>query len=401
MLVRYLFVGVLVGCDSAPAPPPKPSAPAAPAPRVVPATFGETPESVPSWTLPQEARCPKMPDAPERWAALEQPRSFDELIDALLVCSVQIAAKNDPSHFPWGGWHPPSHGDDSAPLAVTGSDWDTVNGPDALIRFRIGTQREISFWGPEDHWAMYASIPRLTLHRGDSVHVDVWDRDITANEPISSVDTLFDGTFPWRFEAKWLRFDCRAATASETRQWASPLGAKIDKVLGALAHDRPEAGSSFRQPGVEGLKSSLRLFEQPNFRYYAGYLGWEAPEVQQRLRTLSALENGWPDKVRAAVAVAVSAATPLGKRTTIGRAGSISVDAVASCSSGACYRVIAEKGVDDFEIVSCEGDSLPAEVSEEAKGVTLLRIPTGSPCLLEVGDDRHVRRAFALRPQKK
>lgn len=134
-----------------------------------------------------------MPDARERWAALDGTRTVDALTEGLLICSVQIAAKNDPTHFPWGGWHPPTSGDDTFRPVRSGSDWDSVNGPDALIRIRLGTDAPISLWGPEVHWAMFISIPRITLSKGERVAVDVWDRDLTVNEPISRIDTTFDG----------------------------------------------------------------------------------------------------------------------------------------------------------------------------------------------------------------
>lgn len=362
--------------------------------------FGETPGLVPSWSLPQEARAPKMPDAAERWTSLEAPRTIDTLTNGLLICSVQIAAKNDPTHFPWGGWHPPTNGDDSDRPTFTGADWDTMNGPDALIRFRLGSDRAISLWGPENHWAMYVSIPRVTLHRGEAVQIDVWDRDLTENEHISTIDTTFGGTFPWRFEAKWLRFDCRGAPDAEAQAWAAPIGAKIDKIFSALDSGKPEERLDFSAPGLEALKSPLRLFGQPNLRYYAGYLGWESPELQARIHRLAAAENSWNGKVRVAVLAAAARAAPPGKIVELGEGSSLSITATDG-PSGASYSLRAPRGLPDLQIVGCDGTTVPAKISAVRDGTYTLTTPTSDNCLLRTIDLHREPHDLSLRPAPK
>jgi hypothetical protein len=311
--------------------------------RSVPARSGAA--AAPPWAPSEERRAPKMPDGGKRWQELTAPIDLDAFVDGLLICKVGIATKSQPTYFPHGGWRLPA-----------GPDWDTFNGPDPLIRFRFGGDAPISLWGPEDHWEMFISVPRVTLRRGEAVRIDVWDRDVTANEFIGTIKARFDGHFPWEVAARYLRFDCRGADARLAREWAAPWEARLDGALAAIEAAEPDENrfDFGTPPQIDGLKRSLRLGTDVNFRYYAGFLGWDADEVHARLERFAALEAAWNARVREKVRALVAAAVAPSAWADTGNGWSMRVEPT-TCHRATCIAV------------SLQGGALPCHNRDFAK----------------------------------
>jgi hypothetical protein len=231
-------------------------------------------------------------------------QELERLDDGLLICHAGIAFKSDPNHWPKGSWHPSavSH------WVLTdrgGGDWDSLNGPDTRFRFRFGNREPVELWGPEDHWEMFITLPRVTLARGENIRVDVWDRDATTQEYISGFDTTFNGRFPLYLEWPWVRLECVAWTSAQAHQRAKPLLEKVDAALATIDGATPslERYDLGRPHEIDALKSP---WFSPNLRYLAGHLGWDAPEVQARLERLRLGEAGWSRKWQAFLVAQVS-----------------------------------------------------------------------------------------------
>jgi hypothetical protein len=312
--------------------------------------FGENAAMVPTWSLPEERRAPKMPDAEKQWKQLG---STDvDKFNGLLICHVQIASKNDPDHWPWGSWHPPTVTQEKYERIQQGKeknvgDWDTFNGPDALFRFRFAAQKAIQLYGPEDHWQMFISIPRLSFASGDPVRIDVWDRDVTSREFISTIEAKFDGHFPWSLEAKYLRFDCRGVEQARAEELARPWRDKLDGVLAKIeaAVPDPDKLDFGLPPDIDLLKSSLRWGNEVNFRYYAGYLGWDDPEVHARLLRFAAAEGAWHGKLQVKMQEIASASPLPGQWLDTGKGWSLRAARVKCDDGGQCVAVETKGGL--------------------------------------------------------
>jgi hypothetical protein len=238
-----------------------------------------------------------MPDADRYWRDLETPEHVEALVDGLLICHVSVATASRPDDFPRGGWNVPRE-----------RDWDAFNGPDLRLRFQFRDE-VVGLFGPDDHWEMFVSIPAVTLRRGDRVQVGVWDRDVMSDQSIGRASAVFAGEFPWRFDARHLRFDCRGADNARARAWAAPWAAQIDAALDRIAAARPDpAASDFGEPvEIEELRNNWRGASRASFRYYAGFLGWRDADVQRRLTRYRDEVHRWNERIRE---VAPAAARP-------------------------------------------------------------------------------------------
>jgi hypothetical protein len=260
---------LLAGCSPQPQKqaPPKP-----PDPKPTVNDWGENSAVVPSWPPPQDRRAPQIPKG---WQLAEKMAPAEmNLSDGLLVC----------------------HG------VLEKLSWDTFAGPDTLVRFRIGNQRAISFWGPEDSFDFYISIPRLTMAKGDEVVIDLWDRDENdSTEYMTTVKATFDGKFPWLLSGPHVSFECRAATVETARDWAEPWRKKVDRDLALI-----EQAQINRE--VENFGNPRSMLDEKDFRHYAAFLGWEHPDVQARLTRLTDGEKRWRGLAAAEYARIVAAA---------------------------------------------------------------------------------------------
>jgi hypothetical protein len=172
------------------------------------------------------------------------------------------------------------------------------------------------------------------------VRIDVWDRDVTTNEFIGTVKARFDGRFPWQVAAKHLRFDCRGADSRLAREWAAPWEARLDGALAAIDAAQPDENRfDFGAPReIDWLKRPLRFGNDVNFRYYAGFLGWDADEVRARLERFAALEAAWNARVREKVRALVSAAVAPSTWADTGNGWSMRVEPT-TCHRTTCIGV--------------------------------------------------------------
>lgn len=277
--------------------------------------WGEDPPLVPHFGYSQESRAPKMPDADrymqELGVASEQ--SFD---DALLICQVEIAPRNGvkPTFYRYKL--------DTLDLQKQrcDSDWDTLNAPDVLLRFRFRSEYPISLFGPEDHWGFFISIPHIRLARGDELAARLWDRDGFLDAVISDPAKLeymgdaslkFDGTVPFELKSNFFKMRCNALPSDQALAKAKPWLDALDGSLAAAETFRPDADKW--EFGDQNLSEKATSdFGKGNFRYPAGFLGWAHPEIQRRLKRLDGIEAAGKQLRRDLVSQLLRSAPALG-----------------------------------------------------------------------------------------
>jgi hypothetical protein len=236
--------------------------------------WGETVALTPDFGYPQERRCPKVPAGDKLFNELAAPAAAEHVRDALLVCYADIT--NEVA-------------------------WDFFAGPDLQFRFQFGDRPAITLWGPEDHWHMYVSIPSATFDSGDLIRVAAWDRDETSMQLIGSASLRYDGRFPIRLEdrhdgTRFFTVDCRLMSEPSARAHAQARLKTLDDGLNQLGRRRPDPSLIYFGGEASGELSShsvTRSFYDGNFRYPAGFLGWEHPIIQARLERLKKIESDW------------------------------------------------------------------------------------------------------------
>lgn len=277
--------------------------------------WGEDPKLVPSFGYSQERRAPKMPDADRLMESLGA-ATEQSLDDALLICQVELAPRNGvkPAFYRYK-----LNTLESQKLRCD-SDWDTLNAPDALLRFRFRTDYPIALFGPEDHWGFFISIPHIRLRKGDELTVKLWDRDGFLDAAISDPGKLeymgdasvkFDGTVPFELKSNFFKLRCSALASDQALERAKGWLDALDASLLAAESLRPDADKwEFGEQHLAGKATSD--YGRGNFRYPAGFIGWEHPEIQRRLKRLDGIVAADKQLRRDLVLQRLRSAAPLG-----------------------------------------------------------------------------------------
>jgi len=308
--------------------------------------WGENPALVPDFTFKQERRAPKMPDADRHMRGLGRTTPKETLskplTGALLICHVETYPRHGllPTFYRYKlqGPNPARHN--------CGGDWDPLNGPDVLLRFRFRDEYPIALFGPEDHWGFFVSIPNIALTVGDSLAVKLWDRDSGTylngnindrkNEYMGEARLKFDGSLPFTLRSEFFTLRCNAMRAPQTRARAQSWLDQLDRQLTAARDWRPDPNSW--DYGDNGAAARVAdEFGRGIYRYPAGFLGWDAPEIQSRLPLVSALVEQDTKKRRERTSELLQKAPPIpsGDYRLDGDRGILHFTA-AKCSGGAC-----------------------------------------------------------------
>jgi hypothetical protein len=266
--------------------------------------WGEAPRLVPDFGYPQERRAPKMPDADRHLAALAAAHG-QGFVDSLLICEVELYSHNGavPSLYRYKLGDPPDR-------PRCGSDWDVFAPPDALLRFRFRDDYPIALFGPEDHWGFFISLPRVSLAVGDELAVKLWDRDSSnvqssSNEFMGEARLRFDGELPLRIRTPFFTLLCNAMAPERALVEARPWLDGLDRGLATVAAWRPDENSWDFGAASRGVEIVTSDYGKQNFRYPAGFIGWDHPEIQERLARLRAtVDEG--DRLRRELAAALA-----------------------------------------------------------------------------------------------
>lgn len=380
----------IVSAAPSPPPPPVPLSTAVPcgakAPPPWPRTnpdlgqWGEELRTAPDFGYEQERRAPKMPDAGS-YLARTPARTAPKLEDALLICHVEVYTRDGdrPAFYRYKLARP----DAGRPRCL--GDWDFFAPPDVLLHFRLRGEHPIALFGPEDHWGFFISVPRVRLAAGDLLEVKLFDRDSAGDRAGASEDgadyigyasTTLTGRWPVRLHGPYFTMACNAMSSDQAlasaRRW---LGA-LDGTLNTLAARRPDPRQwDFGGPGswVERGESS---FGEGNFRYAAGFLGWNHPAIlERRARVKQITEVDWPRKRAEAARRLAKSAPPPGKAMPLGgRRGTLRATGVV-CQGSSCTVTL--------EISGASGPGLSADSKVAAAGIDAEGIFHGASLVLE------------------
>ena len=237
--------------------------------------WGEDPTKVPAYAPEEERRAPKIPDGDHWYAAQEGERRIDSLREGVLVCFNRVADRTN--------WF-----------------WSNHN---VAVTFTLRNEPPIRLWAAALHDSSYISVPRVDLAVGDQIAVHIYDRGIFSTKALGSAVRRFDGTFPLVFDLHKIFLECRALTKDEALRGASGRLRLIDDALDQVAR---QPAANFRTQFLVRADPTLHLedirhqFGKLSLRYVAGFLGWEDPMVQERVRRIAELEADRNAGLRAA-----------------------------------------------------------------------------------------------------
>jgi hypothetical protein len=251
--------------------------------------WGEDPSKVPDFALPQERRCPKVPAGDQIFRRYGQALEVERLDHALLVCHIEALPKKSSS------WQDLSRA-------------TLIGGPDLLVRMKLGAQPPMSLWGPEDHWKSYISFPKVTVAKGERIEVAVWDRDMFGKESFGQATVKWDGHLPLAMKGRRFQLECRAMPLADAMAALQPRLGGIDRALDSVAQAQVVlTAPNWGKP--QGVINRLTGMFYDNFRYAAGFVGWDHPDIQSRLERLKTIEAEWQTRARTAVAAVLKTAT--------------------------------------------------------------------------------------------
>ena len=332
----------------APKPPVVAAAPAAP-PTIGP--WGETLALTPDFCLPQERRAPKVPDGAKLWKTLEAPLAVERIENALLLCHAQVTDQVQ---------------------------WDGFFGPDLLFELSLGHAPPVRLWGPEDHWRMYVSVPRVTLARGDVIGLRAWDRDVSSKTEIGFVVITFDGTFPIHLKytkdaIDYLDVECRTMSEAQAIEGAKPRLRSLDLALDRIRAEPDPHAINWGIDTPAGITWVKGNYGGETFRYPAGFIGWEHPLMQERLARLKGLEEAWAHAKLEALAKLTASLPPVGGWTELTDGAALRVTKLAcGPAPGACTIGLETRGLPNglgelaVGVVDAAADFRPAPIAPGA-----------------------------------
>lgn len=303
--------------------------------------WGEDLHTAPDFGYVQERRAPKMPDGGVYLARIPT-RTVQQLDNALLICHVETYTRNGgkPLFYRYKLGKPNAGRPDCV------GDWDFFAGPDLLIKFRLRGEDPISLYGPEDHFGFFISVPRVRLARGDFLEVKLWDRDSTGDsvgaaeedvEYMGYASTTLTGSWPIRLSGPYFTMKCNAMSGVEAERSAASWLAALDDTIHTLETRKPDPKQwDFGERTMSFDKGEFS-FGKGNFRYVAGFLGWDHPTIlDRRAKVRRIVDVEWPRKRSEAARLLVKQSPAPGKPMALGgRRGTLRANGVV-CQGSSC-----------------------------------------------------------------
>jgi hypothetical protein len=141
----------------------------------------------------------------------------------MLVCSVEVVGNG------WDG------GDPSGPVRRL------AGRPEVDVELYIGEgTRPVRYFGPEDAPNAFFAVPNTTLSSGTKLKLVVEDRDLVRNDPVGTVEMVFEGELPVRGSVAGARVECRAVGEREVEAGTTAAEGRLTRALAPLA-DVPDA----------------------------------------------------------------------------------------------------------------------------------------------------------------
>ena len=126
------------------------------------------------------------------------------------------------------------------------------------------------------------TVPGVRLAKGETIHLEIYDRDLTEHELMVNKKPLFGGSWPLEVRARHGRLKCAVVPEAEVTSRAKAAAGHVDTALGRLERKDRTLGPrvDFGLPREALTEVKLTLWS------LAGYLGWSHPKVLPRTRRL-------------------------------------------------------------------------------------------------------------------
>lgn len=190
----------------------------------------------------------------------------------------------------------------------TQGNFDTFRGPDLSATWSWGRHAEVTVRGPEDRWTMFASLPAVSLEKGQRFSVKVVDRDVFGSDSVGKAQLRYQDKAPLFLDSDKMEVECRPMDQARVEE---RLAAQLLRVDGML---RRAPGKL--KPRPQELQWGLLATPLPELTgeviTAAAWVGWEEPRVQEAAARLDGLYQRWDDLARASVRREVEALPAVG-----------------------------------------------------------------------------------------
>jgi len=149
--------------------------------------------------------------------------------------------------------------------------------------------------GPRDANSGLVGAPLADLVPGDTLRLDVYDRDVLSRELLERVELTYRGRSPWSHKGRLASTTCRllprAAVEDEALLELQRVDLRLEQYDRQLHPDVSQRGWGLRQS-----------FSATDLKGLAGFVGWADERVQRRLRRPEALQQRFDVELRQALA---------------------------------------------------------------------------------------------------
>jgi len=238
-------------------------------------------------------------------------------------------------------------------VTVTGDSWDGADpsGPVRRYMGRVELDAEIALprrhdvvrvRGPDDTNRVAFAVAGVTVATGETLSIDLSDRDVLTNDAIGHVDLAYTGSLPIRAQLPRASIECRGMTAEALASKIDEALAGADAAIQAIESvSRPNrALVGFRDPNADPDAATLAVYD------VARYAGLADPRFLERRDALRSREAAFLAAVAELVRDLGRDAKPLGTPTALpGSRLELVVDQL-DCAVEEVIELHAELGLD-------------------------------------------------------
>lgn len=156
---------------------------------------------------------------------------------------------------------------------------DTFAGDDLKVNAIFGKAPEISVNGPEDANFAFVSAPVITLHKGDGLRFEVYDRDVFGDTLLTRSHPAFGGKLA--DTDRGASYECRTLSAKDHARIVKTHDAAADGRLAELAHKHlAPTDATWAFPGGDLAHAKAATAD------IAALTGWADPRAVRRVHRI-------------------------------------------------------------------------------------------------------------------
>lgn len=255
------------------------------------------PNGAPAWSAELDARpdhpassVPQLPDALDVYGRLVPQEG--ERLRGILVCLFEVSSGNQWDRPGLRGLH-------------------TL--PDVTLHVTLPDGRRESLTGPEETTSFHASIPGVTLDRGDEIALSAVDRDVIVHDAMGSATVEHTGRLPLRVTGPHWVVECRLAPQPWAEERARPLLAAADDQVTRARADVHANDDNYADGPDGALEPARRAVLD-----VAAVLGWMDERVAAEVSALAAIETRFRQEVAVVVRRLGASAPPMRQPAALG-----------------------------------------------------------------------------------